>query len=115
MDNYLINLSKRLYEYKKTQAKLNENHSQLKDRVSVNEEEVINLMMGLAETYELVLGVSQLSTYGLKDTVEVKKLSSAMPKVYVTLIKRGLKTIDDVPESLRDEVKSLLEDGENEK
>ena len=115
MDNHLINLSRRLYEYKKTQAKLNENHNQLKDRVSVNEEEVINLMMGLAETYELVLGVSQLCTYGLKDTVEVKNLSSAMPKVYVTLIKRGLKTIDDVPESLRDEVKSLLEDGENEK
>ena len=115
MDNHLINLSRRLYEYKKTQAKLNENHNQLKDRVSVNEEDVVNLMMGLAETYELILGVSQLSTYGLKDTVEVKKLSSAMSKVYVTLIKKGLKTIDDVPKPLRAEVESLLEVWENEK
>lgn len=31
-----------------------------------------------------------------------------MAKVYAALIKKGLKTIDDVPENLRDEVRSLL-------
>lgn len=29
-----------------------------------------------------------------------------MAKVYATLIKKGLKTIDDVPENLRDEVRA---------
>ena len=33
-----------------------------------------------------------------------------MPKVYADLIKKGLKTIDDVPEVIRDEVRRLLED-----
>lgn len=33
-----------------------------------------------------------------------------MAKVYAALIKKGLKTIDDVPENLRDEVRSLLEE-----
>lgn len=33
-----------------------------------------------------------------------------MAKVYAALIKKGLKTIDDVPESLRDEVRALLEE-----
>lgn len=35
-----------------------------------------------------------------------------MAKVYADLIRKGLKTIDDVPEKLRDEVIKILE-GEN--
>lgn len=33
-----------------------------------------------------------------------------MAKIYVALIRKGLKTIDDVPEQLHDEVKKLLEE-----
>lgn len=33
-----------------------------------------------------------------------------MAKVYAALIKKGLKTIDDVPENLRDEARTLLEE-----
>ena len=33
-----------------------------------------------------------------------------MAKIYASLIRKGLKTIDDVPERLRDEVKKLLEE-----
>ena len=32
-----------------------------------------------------------------------------MAKVYVALIRKGLKTIDDVPEQLLEEVEKLLE------
>lgn len=32
-----------------------------------------------------------------------------MAKIYVALIRKGLKTLDDVPSHLRDEVKKLLE------
>ena len=34
-----------------------------------------------------------------------------MIKVYVSLIKKGLKTIEDVPERLREAVKAVLENG----
>lgn len=34
-----------------------------------------------------------------------------MTKVYASLIKKGKLTIDDVPESLRDEVSKILEEG----
>ena len=34
-----------------------------------------------------------------------------MAKIYAALIKKGLKTLDDVPEQLREEVKKLLEEG----
>lgn len=33
-----------------------------------------------------------------------------MAKVYAALIKKGLKTIDDVPENLRGEVRALLKE-----
>lgn len=33
-----------------------------------------------------------------------------MAKIYASLIKKGLKTIDDVPELLREEVQKLLEE-----
>ncbi len=33
-----------------------------------------------------------------------------MAKIYVSLIKKGLKTIEDVPAQLREEVKKLLEE-----
>jgi hypothetical protein len=32
-----------------------------------------------------------------------------MAKIYANLIKNGLKTIEDVPEKLREEVKKILE------
>ncbi|MGN0571694.1 MAG: CD1375 family protein [Candidatus Fimenecus sp.] len=32
-----------------------------------------------------------------------------MAKVYADLIRKGLKTIDDVPEQLRDEVQAILD------
>ena len=35
-----------------------------------------------------------------------------MAKIYVNLIKKGLKTIEDVPESIRDKVTALLEEQE---
>lgn len=34
-----------------------------------------------------------------------------MAKVYATLIRKGLKTIDDVPENIRDEVQKILDEG----
>lgn len=35
-----------------------------------------------------------------------------MAKIYADLIRKGLKTIDDVPDKLKDEVQAIL-DGDN--
>ena len=35
-----------------------------------------------------------------------------MAKIYAELIKKGLKTIEQVPERIRDEVKKILEEGD---
>ena len=39
-------------------------------------------------------------------------MASAMVKIYVNLVKRGLKTIDEVPEKVRAEVEAELEGDE---
>lgn len=36
-----------------------------------------------------------------------------MVKVYADLIRKGVKTIDDVPEQLRDEVQAILDSDTN--
>lgn len=36
-----------------------------------------------------------------------------MAKVYASLIRKGVKTIDDVPEKLRAEVEAILAEDEN--
>mgnify|MGYP007073451394 CR=1 FL=1 len=36
-----------------------------------------------------------------------------MAKVYADLIRKGVKTIDDVPEQLRDEVQAILDSDTN--
>lgn len=35
-----------------------------------------------------------------------------MAKIYAELIRKGLKTLDDVPERLKDEVRRILEESE---
>jgi len=34
-----------------------------------------------------------------------------MAKIYAALIRKGVRTIEDVPEALREEVKKILEEG----
>ena len=38
-----------------------------------------------------------------------------MPKIYASLIKKGEKTIGDVPERLREQVQALLAEGGDDK
>lgn len=111
MDQRNINLSKRLYEYKKNQDKLNENNKVLEQKVDVNDENILVTMNSLCEIFEMVIETNNMSTFGLKDTV-IKKMTqtSSMAKIYCSLIIRGIKTIDDVPEQLRTEVEEMLDE-----
>ena len=74
-----------------------------------NEENLVFAMMAYTELYEMLLGDVNVYNYG-KDMV--MKMASAMVKVYVNLVKRGLKTLEEVPERLRAEVEAELEGDE---
>lgn len=107
--NTLVNLAKRLYELQSEANRLEQNNQDLETRLQENEENIVFAMMACTELYEMLISVAEVNEYG-KDGVV--KMASAMVKVYVNLIKRGLKTLEDVPEKLRAEVEAELEQNE---
>ena len=107
--NTLVNLAKRLYELQSEANRLEQNNQDLETRLQENEENIVFAMMACTELYEMLLSVAEVNEYG-KDGVV--KMASAMVKVYMNLVKRGLKTLEDVPEKLRAEVEAELEQNE---
>ena len=107
--NTLVNLAKRLYELQSEANRLEQNNQDLENRLQENEENIVFAMMACTELYEMLISVSEVNEYG-KDGVV--KMASAMVKVYVNLVKRGLKTLEEVPERLRAEVEAELEQNE---
>ena len=107
--NTLVNLAKRLYELQSEANRLEQNNQALETRLQENEENIVFAMMACTELYEMLLSVAEVNEYG-KDGVV--KMASAMVKVYVNLVKRGLKTLEEVPERLRAEVEAELEGDE---
>ena len=107
--NTLVNLAKRLYELQSEANRLEQNNQDLETRLQENEENIVFAMMACTELYEMLLSVAEVNEYG-KDGVV--KMASAMVKVYVNLVKRGLKTLEEVPERLRAEVEAELEQNE---
>ena len=105
MNTSLANLSKVLYELKQRNAYIEDNNVKLEEKIAENEENIIFAMMACAELYEMLISFTNVYDYG-KDGVA--RMASAMVKVYTNLIKRGLKTLDDVPEKLRAEVEEEL-------
>ena len=109
MKNNLITLSQTLYELRCKSEQLKQNDQVMKAKIAENEEDLIVAMMACTELYEMLLADANVYDYG-KDVVV--KMASAMVKVYVSLVKRGLKTLEEVPERLRAEVEAELEGGE---
>ena len=111
MKNNLIILSQTLYELRCKSEQLEQKNQALEAKVAENEENLVFAMMACTELYEMMLTVSEVDVYNYGKDMVVK-MASAMVKVYVNLVKRGLKTLDEVPERLRAEVEAELEGDE---
>lgn len=109
MNTSLANLSKILYELKRRNAYIEDNNVKLEEKIAENEENIVFAMMACTELYEMLISFTSVYDYG-KDGVA--RMASAMVKVYTNLIKRGLKTLEDVPEKIRAEVEEELNRGE---
>ena len=111
MKNNLIILSQTLYELRKKSERLEQNNQALEAKVAENEENLVFAMMACTELYEMLLSISEVNVYNYGKDMVVK-MASAMVKVYVNLVKRGLKTLEEVPERIRAEVEAELEGDE---
>ena len=110
--NGLINLSRQLYEIKVTNENLVSKNKELEEKVTINEELIVMTMLSCTELYdctelyEMVLSNDEnVSTCELK---EIETFSSNMVTIYANLIKRELKTLEDVPPHIKSEVKELI-------
>lgn len=70
--------------------------------------DITDLMLATAEICEMVLSSQQTSTMSLKN-IKLNEGGSSMATIYVGLIERGLKTIDQVPVKYREEVRKMCE------
>lgn len=79
----------------------------LKTSQEAQNDDITDLMLATAEICEMVLNSQQTSTMSLKNI----KLEggSSMVAIYVGLIERSLKTIDQVPVKYREEVRQMCE------
>ena len=74
--------------------------------VTINEELIVMTMLSCTELYEMVLSNSEnVSTCELK---EIETFSSNMVTIYANLIKRELKTLEDIPPHIKSEVEEVL-------
>ncbi|HBG5345026.1 TPA: hypothetical protein KQG29_002414 [Clostridioides difficile] len=70
--------------------------------------DITDLMLATAEICEMVLSSQQTSTMSLRN-IKLNEGGSSMAAIYVGLIERGLKTIDQVPAKYREEVRKMCE------
>lgn len=98
MKNRAITLSQKLYKLQCESRNLQWENKTL-------EENIISAMIVSTELYELLLIGVDIYHYAEDGVVE---LSSAMINIYVKLVRRGLKTLDEVPEVIREEVEAAL-------
>ena len=86
----------------------------LAQQVSTLQEESDIMMLALTELYETnatngaITNTSTATTFGLRARATVSYIDVLMPTIYAKLIKRGYKTIDDVPATLQTSVQEIL-------
>ena len=72
-------------------------------------------MLASADIFELILGMLSMQTSDLENIKDIAYLKDArggnkMVELYVTLILKGKKTINDVPSVLRTQVEAMLKE-----
>lgn len=80
----------------------------INDNITTLDNDITDLMLATAEICEMVLSSQQTSTMSLRN-IKLNEGGSSMAAIYVGLIERGLKTIDQVPVKYREEVRKMCE------
>ncbi|MCC0722363.1 CD1375 family protein [Clostridioides sp. ZZV14-6104] len=100
----MLNINEEKIEKLKQKKDLNNLNTSQKTQ----DNDITDLMLATAEICEMVLGSQQASTMSLKN-IKLNEGGSSMAAIYVGLIERGLKTIDQVPVKYREEVRKMCE------
>lgn len=100
----MLNINEEKIEKLKQKQKINN----LDTSQKTQDNDITDLMLATAEICEMILSSKQTSTMSLKN-IKLNEGGSSMAAIYVGLIERGLKTIDQVPVKYREEVRKMCE------
>ncbi|HGS9340446.1 hypothetical protein MXT59_12880 [Clostridioides difficile] len=100
----MLNINEEKIEKLKQKQKINN----LNTSQETQDNDITDLMLATAEICEMVLSSQQTSTMSLKN-IKLNEGGSSMAAIYVGLIERGLKVIDQVPIKYREEVRKMCE------
>ncbi|HEL2881144.1 hypothetical protein L9Z72_12940 [Clostridioides difficile] len=100
----MLNINEEKIEKLKQKQKINN----LNTSQETQDNDITDLMLATAEICEMVLSSQQASTMSLRN-INLNEGGSSMAAIYVGLIERGLKTIDQVPVKYREEVRKMCE------
>ena len=80
------------------------------DKENITQYEIMDTtMMALDEIFIIIEPILTMSMMNMSSK-DVKEVRNPMVELYVVMIQRGLKTIDQVPERYRAEVQALLDE-----
>ena len=100
-------LLKEISRLKQVNGELAHNNKQLKSKLEENEQIMLEAMLSVTELYEAMLASTPLL---LSDEEEVVvPISDVMIRVYVTLILKGRKTLDEIPSVIRPMIEDKLQ------
>ena len=80
----------------------------INEQQEAQDAEILNTMLATTELYETVLMVTG-STLALNEEVNNNIFGKRMISIYATLVEKGLKTIDEIPFVIREQVKLYLQ------
>ena len=100
----MLNINEEKIEKLKQKQKINNLNTSQKTQ----DDDITDLKLATAEICEMVLSSQQASTMSLRN-IKLNKGGSSMAAIYVGLIERGLKIIDQVPVKYREEVRKMCE------
>ena len=105
-------LLKEISRLKQINGELAHNNEQLKSKLEENEQIMLEAMLSITEMYEAMLASQPLL---LAEEEVVVPISNVMIQVYVTLILKGRKTLDEIPSVIRNQIEAKMQENEDAK
>ena len=100
-------LLKEISRLKQVNGELAHNNEQLKSKLEENEQIMLEAMLSVTELYEAMLASTPLLL--AEEEEVVVPISDVMIQVYVTLILKGRKTLDEIPSVIRPMIEDKLQ------
>ena len=99
-------LLKEISHLKQVNGELAYNNEQLKSKLEENEQIMLEAMLSVTEIYETMLASPPLLA---EEEEVVVPISDVMIQVYVTLILKNKKTLDEIPSVIRPMIEDKLQ------